>query len=205
MLDLISIEKELKKRTVYPYRWGRKQSNDLDQLTNFIYSINDFNSLLSKIRDFDEDLKNYALNRWYNFLSAKAVEYIFAQHPNVKSNLNQYDKLVDFSINGIDFDHKTSVFPKGYGKSLEFAQNNKSDLIKWLYENQSQQGRKHLKSRLFIVLYDSVNNQHWKMKSEIMLLKRVIDNYVNSFSIEKLSKLNFGSGVVYSDIIWLIK
>ena len=130
---------------------------------------------------------------------------MFAQHPIVKPNLNQYDKLVDFSINGIDFDHKTSVFPKGYGKSLEFAQNNKSDLIIWLYENQSQQGRKHLKNRIFVVLYDSVNNQHWKMKSEIMLLKKEIDKYVNNFSIEKLSKLNFGSGIVLSDIIWVIK
>ena len=205
MMDLISIEKELKKRTAYPYKWGRKQSNDWDRLTNFIYRTDDFDSLLSRLRDFDEDIKNYALNRWYNFLSAKAVEYMFAQHPIVKPNLNQYDKLVDFSINGIDFDHKTSVFPKGYGKSLEFAQNNKSDLIIWLYENQSQQGRKHLKNRIFVVLYDSVNNQHWKMKSEIMLLKKEIDKYVNNFSIEKLSKLNFGSGIVLSDIIWVIK
>ena len=204
-MDLITIEKELKKRIAHPYKWGRKQSNDWDRLTNFIYKTDDFNSLSSEINNFDKDLQNYALNRWYNFLSAKAVEYMFAQHPIVKPNLNQYDKLVDFSINGIDFDHKTSVFPKGYGKSLEFAQNNKLDLIKWLYENQSQQGRKHLKNRLFVVLYDSNGHQHWKLKAEIMLLKGAIDKYVNSFSIEKLSILNFGSGIVRSDIIWIIK
>jgi hypothetical protein len=204
-MDLISIEKELKKRTTYPYKWGRKQSNEWDRLTNFIYKINDFDSLLSKIHNFDNGLKNYALNRWYNFLSAKAVEYMFAQHPIVKPNLNQYDKLVDFSINEIDFDHKTSVFPKGYEKGLEFAQNNKSDMINWLYENQSQQGRKHFKNRLFVILYDSNEHQHWKMKSELMLLKGVIDNYVNGFSSKKLSELNFGRGIILSDIIWVIK
>ena len=35
--DLIKTEGELKKRLTYPYKWGRKQNNEFDKLTNFIY------------------------------------------------------------------------------------------------------------------------------------------------------------------------
>jgi len=143
------------------------------------------------------------MNRWYNFWSAMAVESIFTSHNKVSPNINSYDKLTDFSINGIPFDHKTSVFPRGFNKSIQYAVKNKRQLIQWLYDNQSQQSRKHLKNRLFIILYDR-NNNHWKMKCEIMLLKSEIDKYVCNFSQNNLSKFNFGEGTVYADIIWTI-
>lgn len=132
------------------------------------------------------------------------VEFIFSNHRNVEPNKNHYDKLIDFKINGIPFDHKTSIFPRGFNKPLNYAFENKHELIEWLYLNQSQEGRKHLKNRLFIVLYDSVNKEHWKMKAEIQLLKEKVDNYVNNFHFDKLIKLNFGEGDIYSDIIWVI-
>jgi len=40
--ELINIEKELKKRLPYPYKWGRKQNDEFDKLTNFVYSIPSF-------------------------------------------------------------------------------------------------------------------------------------------------------------------
>jgi len=58
------------------------------------------------------DLKNYALNRWYNFWSAKTIENIFGEHKNIKPHLNSKDKLTDFYIKNIPFDHKTTIFPK---------------------------------------------------------------------------------------------
>jgi hypothetical protein len=201
-MDLQRVEIELKKRLNYPYEWGRKQSNDWDRMTNFIYKTYSFETLLKKIENLEEDVQNYALNRWYNFWSAMAVEYIFATHKNVEANKNSYDKLVDFKINGIPFDHKTSVFPKEYNHSINFAKTNKTDLINWLYSNQSQQGRKHLKNRLFIVLYDS-KGEHWKLKAEISLLQYEIDKYCKSFKEANLIKLDFGDGIVYSDIIFI--
>lgn len=203
-MDLPRVERELKKRLVYPYKWGRKQSNDWDQITNFIYTTYSLESLLKKTHNLSPDIKNYALNRWYNYWSAMAVEDIFNSHPSVIANKNKYDKLVDFSINNIPFDHKSTVYPKGYSKPLTYALKNKKDLILWLYQNQSQQGRKHLKNRLFIVIYNS-NSEHWKMKAEIALLKQSIDYYVKSFSEDKLCIFDFGDGRVYSDIIWIIK
>ena len=203
-MDLPRVETELKKRWQYPYKWGRKQSDLWDKRTNFIYEIYNFETLLKKTASFDESLKNYALNRWYNFWSARAVEFIFSSHNNVVSNKNAYDKLVDFTINNVPFDHKTTIFPKGFNRSLTYAKRNKRELIKWLYINQSQQGRKHLKNRLFIVLFDK-NKEHWKMKAEINYLKTGIDSYVNIFDIGKLCRLNFGQGEILSDIIWIEK
>ena len=203
-MDLPRVERELKKRLVYPYIWGRKQSNNCDRLTNFIYTTYSFESLLRKIYHLKREIKNYAMNRWYNYWSAMAVEDIFNSHPNVTANKNRYDKLVDFSINSLPFDHKTTVYPRGYSKPFTYALENKEDLILWLYQNQSQQGRKHLKNRLFIVLYDS-NFEHWKMKAEIALLKQNIDEYVKKFSEENLCIFDFGDGKVFSDIIWITR
>ncbi len=202
-MDLKRTEQELRKRLSYPYRWGRQQSDSWDKKTNFIYKTYSFETLLNKINNFDQTLRNYAMNRWYNFWSAMAVENIFTSHNNVSPNINSYDKLVDFSVNEIPFDHKTSVFPRGFNKSIQYAVDNKKKLIQWLYDNQSQQGRKHFGNRLFIILYDKDNN-HWKMKCEIMLLKSEIDKYVRDFSKNNLCTFDFGKGTVYADIIWLI-
>ena len=48
-----------------------------------------------------------------------------------------------------------------------------------------------------IVLYDSKNNDHWKMKAEVSLLKTKIDTYVKNFNKEDLSVLNFGNDNIY--------
>ncbi len=204
-MDLSRVEKELKKRLSYSYRWGRKQSDVWDQQTNFIYTTYSVNMLLKRAEHFDQPLRDYAFNRWYNFWSAMAVEDIFASHASVEPNRNSFDKLVDFKIEKIPFDHKTSVFPRGFNRSYAYAREHEDELIDWLYANQSQQGRKHLKNRLFIVLYDGKTMQHWKMKSEIMLLKSVIDQYVKNFSKKQLHRFDFGEGEVFSDMIWVTK
>lgn len=201
-MDLARVEKELKKRWKFPYKWGRKQNDDWDKKTNFIYKTYTFETLQKRLEGFDNALVNYALNRWYNYWSAKAVEYIFASHNSVQANRNQYDKLVDFTINTIPFDHKTTVFPKGFKQSFSYAVAHKNELIRWLYENQSQQGRKHHANRLFIVLY-AQNNEHWKLKANIQDLKTAIANYMRTFAQENLTKLNFDNKTVYSDIIWV--
>jgi hypothetical protein len=200
-LDLIRVETELKKRWAYPYKWGKKQSDDWDQQTNFIYNTYGFKFLLKKCESFEENLKFYAMNRWYNFWSAMAVEYIFSGNLNVKANLNRFDKLVDFEVYNIPFDHKTTVFPKEFAHDLNYAKNHKNELISWLYLNQSQQSRKHFKNRLFILVYDNKGN-HWKLKAEIARLKNIIQDYLNNFSKKKMIELNIENSIVCSDIIW---
>jgi hypothetical protein len=204
-MDLIRLEHHLKKCLDFSYSWGSKQNDADDKATSFIYKTRSVEELQVKIQSLDNRLKNYALNRWLNFWSAKGVETIFCQHRNVVANLNQYDKLVDFTINGIPFDHKTSVFPNRFGNSFAYAQQNKRDLIQWLYDNQSQQGRKHHDNRLFIVLFDQNSNDHWKIKTEIALLKQTIDHYLHHFNPTQLEQFDFGNGTILSDIIWCLK
>lgn len=210
-IDLIQTERELKKRLAYPYKWGRKQNDVFDKLTNFIYRIPSFDEVLKETeKRFSKDnehknIANYALNRWYNFWSAQAVEKIFCSLPNVKPALDEKDRLVDFSIDGVTFDHKTSIFPKNFPYPINEAIKKTDELIRWLYKNQSQQQRKHLKNRLFIVLYSS-DEEHWKLKAEISWLKERIEKYMVGFNPHYLLKFSLEKDqYTLADVIWAIR
>lgn len=210
-MDYKLLENELKKRLQFDYFWGRKQTDDFDDATNFIYKIADFETLLFEIDSKFKsnlkytELKNYALNRWFNFRSSQAVEHFFCSHDKVENHSNSKDKFIDFFIESIPFDHKTTIFPKGFNKSIPYAIEHKRELIEWLYKNQSQQQRQHLKNRLFIVLFNCENdNEHWKLKSEILWLQKIISTYLSTFDADKLETFYFQNSIVKSDIIWAI-
>lgn len=211
-LELGNIEKELKKKHPFPYKWFRKQNDVWDRYTQFIYQIFNWEVLVRKINVVaeaqeinKEQLFQYATNRWYNFWSAKAVEWIFSETDGVQRATNVKDSEKDFYLFEIPFDHKTSVFPKQFNKTFEYAQNHKNELIEWLYKNQSTQKRHHFKNRLFIVVYDK-NGEHWKLKAEIGMLKKAIQKYVASFKPEQLHSFTFAEyEKTLSDIIWVSK
>jgi hypothetical protein len=209
--ELLNIEKELKKRLAYPYKWGRKQNDVFDKLTNFVYKISSFDEVLketeSRFRKDKEhqNIANYALNRWYNFWSAQAVEKIFCSLPNVKPALDEKDRLVDFTIDGVTFDHKTSIYPQNFPYTIQEAIKKTDELILWLYKHQSQQQRKHLKNRLFIVLFSS-DGDHWKLKAEIPWLKERLEQYMEGFNPHYLLKFQLEKNhETISDIIWAIR
>ena len=206
------LEKELKKRLDFPYVWGRMQTDNFDNNTNFIYKTTNFESLLAQIdASFKHEanyleLKNYALNRWFNFWSAKAIEASFCEDKNVIAHKNSKDKYTDFFISKIPFDHKTTVFPKGFNKSVPYAKQHKRELIEWFYKNQSQQKRYHLKNRLFLIVLDYNNpKDNWKLKSEILWLQKIVSTYLSTFDTQNLESFNFQNQLVKSDVIWAIK
>lgn len=211
-MNIELLEKELKKRTVYPYIWGTKQNNEFDDATNFIYKISSFDLLLDTIEiNFKNNLnypqlKNYALNRWYNFWSAQGIEALFCQNNMVKAHANSKDKYVDFYIQNIPFDHKTTVFPKGFKKSPPYALTHKQEFLTWLYLNQSTEKRQHFGNRLFIVLVDySQENTPWKLKAELQWLNQAIATYLSKFDASKLQKIILRNTQIYADIIWAVK
>jgi hypothetical protein len=208
-LNVAAIETELRKRTRYKYSWGRKQNNAFDCLTNFIYRIDKFDALIQHIQsEFHnhKDIKaigNYAVNRWYNFHSAMAVEQLFCAHPRVKKFETSKDKFCDFYIDNIPFDHKTTVFPKQIVWNKSQCKLFPERLAKWLYDNQSNEQRQHFANRLFIVLYNK-NGAHWKMKAELTLLNNVINQYLDAFDANKLIRLSFpDKKTILTDLIWV--
>lgn len=211
-MELEYIENQLKKRWELPYTWGRKQNDVWDRQSGFIYEIKDWDLLKQKISKVSSDKKlnptdflNYCSNRWYNFNSARAIEGIFRSMDGIIPAQNSKDKLVDFKLFGIDFDHKTSVFPVQFGHNLQYAKEHPERLIEWLYKNQSSEQRQHYSNRLFLIVY-SKNGEHWKIKAELFWLKNLIEEYVLNFKAEQLQKLICIPGkTTYSDLIWAIK
>jgi len=209
--ELHNRECELKKRWAYPYRWGRVQNDLFDNQTRFVYRVPAFDDVMAQLeRRFAaspqrEAFFNYALNRWYNFWSARAVEAIFCEADGVIPARNRYDRLVDFTLNGVRFDHKTSVFPRGFGRDVNFAVNHPRALIAWLYRHQSQQQRKHLGNRIFLVLYDA-RGAHWKLKAELTWLRQIVRDYVTTFDVVHLPRFAFTpEHETLSDVIWALR
>ena len=133
------------------------------------------------------------------------MEHIFTSLPKVTPSKNQKDRLVDFTIHGIPFDHKTTIFPKQFKKSIDYAKNNEKELIAWLYDNQSTQQRHHLKNRLFIVVFDE-KGEHWKLKANLSLLQIEIEKYVSNYNPNTLHSLTFAdNSKALSAIIWVTK
>ncbi len=209
---LETLESELQYRLSYKYIWYRIQNDAWDNYSGFIYTTVKWEDLMPKISEVASKFKinkneffYYTINRWYNYWSALAVELIFADLDGVIPIQNRKNKLVDFSLFGEKFDHKTSVFPKGFKKSLEYAQNHPKELVNWLYANQSQQQRNHLENRMFVVVYAN-NGEHWKLKAQISWLKDIISTYVATFDDSKLFRLQLQPyKITKAGLIWAIK
>ncbi len=207
--EITELEKELKKRREYHYdRWWRKQNNYRDRMTRFVYNIRNRNDCIKGIKNAYESNNindkhrffNYSANRRYNFRSAQWVENLFKLHPNVIGEENETHQYIDFYIDWIPFDHKTTIFPKAYKNTIEYAKENKGDLIDRLYKNQSTQQRFHMKNRLFVVMH-SLNWDDWKLKAELSFMKPIIDEYLNNFRKDRLYKFKYNYEEIFSDTI----
>lgn len=197
---------ELRQRLAYPYIWPSRQTDAMDKATKFIYHTSRFDDLLTtlatyKTRPDYSDLFNYALNRWYNFWSSQVVESLFCSLEDIRP-APRYDRTVDFFIRDIPFDHKTTVFPRGYGRSLDDALAAPQHFAHWLYTNQSSEGRYHTHNRLFIVLHAD-DGEHWRLKADVPLLADAIETYIEDFDPAALIPCVIGSTEAMADIIWV--
>lgn len=74
---------------------------------------------------------------------------------------------------------------------ISYYKNNPNDLIIWLYENQGEM-RFDAANRFYVVLTDSENIfDSWKLKRNVNLLKKEINNKLLSFSKDNLNNVNF--------------
>lgn len=205
------IQKELDRAYYYIeqnnlFNWPT-QSNRYDKISNFIYYTNDFKSLLEQIQLYGLD-ESYIIHRWYNFHTSKTCEKIFCNLGAV-DEIDKKNKYVDFYINGIPFDLKVTVYPKKLKIQSTIYNlskiNDKNELIKWFYMNQSQEQRMHMRNRLFIVC-NGENNL--RLKSNFDKIEVEIKNWLNTFinnpeshNILNINDHNSNVHTVYSDII----
>jgi len=209
-LDII--ESELQHRLSYEPVWYAKQNDLWDKYSNFIFSSVKWEELVLKISETVSKFKidkneffYYSINRWYNYWSALAVELIFTNLEEVIKVNNKRKKLIDLSLFGDNFDYQTSVFPKGFSKSLANAQECPKELIHWLCNNLGKQQRKHGKNRMFVIVYAN-DGEHWKLKAQISWLKDIILAYVDTFEDSKLFRLQLQPyKITKTGLIWAIK
>ena len=200
-----SLEIELTEALKHITSWWRIQNNRRDTLTNYIYTTDTFNELVKKTRDCSnlykieyEDVFNYALNSWFNKSVSLYAEDIFTSYDIVDDEPDIYNKEIDFYIKWIPFDLKVSVFPKKYEKDIEYAVNNKWDIIWWLYDNCSKEKRLHNGNKLFIMCYSEDWN-HNKMKWNLQKIREEIDKYIKNYDEDNLIVINNS----LSDIIFI--
>ena len=121
--------------------------------------------------------------------------------PRVQPAANPRDRLRDFTLDGISFDHKTSIWPRAYPGALAAAQDNPTALIQWLYANQSGEGRYHTANRLFVVLH-TPDGAHWKLKADLRRLRAAVHEFLLDPQLRRVTIEN-GQRAVTSAVIWV--
>jgi len=155
------------------------QNNYYDKSTNFIYKMKTLDDCLIEIEKHKVD-KNYALHRWYNYMTSIQCEYIFCEFGAVHEK-DPYNHDVDIYIDSIPFDVKLTLYPaklshRPYDLS---SRDGKDSMIRWYYANQSQQNRKQLLNRLYVVCDASDPKDNMAMKSDFELMRKRIGEYMN--------------------------
>ena len=193
-LDLISLH------------WGR-QNNCFDKRSNFIYRVETVDECLQEARELGID-ENYVLHRWYNFHTSTRCEELFVKHGAIKEQ-DPYNHDIDIYIDEIPYDVKLTVYPaklEREGILLDLnTREGKNSLIRWMYKNQSQEGRKHLKNRLFLVCNAESDFEKLALKCEFDIIEEKIYNYFRYLEEFEPNRIiiedNGKEYAVYSEII----
>ncbi len=183
------------------------QDNTRDKGTNFIYKAQTLQECLSLIEKNGVD-KDYGLHRWYNYMTSVYCEYIFCEF-GAKHEEDVYNHDVDIYIGQTPFDVKLTVYPaklSDHPYDLRSRQG-KNKMIQWYYANQSQQQRKQLINRLYVVCDGRDQEERLRLKSDFDLLRKQISSfmsYIKDKGLNQITITDFGKNYqVYSDIIYV--
>lgn len=201
------LENDLKKTMdIISANW-KMQNNYNDKLSNFIYKMNSLEECLIEIERTGVN-KEYALHRWYNYMTSIRCEYIFCEYGAIHDQ-DKYNHDVDIYINGVPFDVKLTVYPaklshRPYDLS---TREGKNALIKWYYANQSQQNRKQMLNRLYVVCDAPSSYENMVMKSNFELMRERISAYMKRVQKEGINEIRIQDGgneyQLKSDIVHL--
>jgi hypothetical protein len=165
--------------------WGRIQNDEWDRHCGFIFRVRSMDRVeeradqVVRARNLDAaEFVAYALRRWFCFWGARLAELLFLTHSNVIAGPPR-DREVDFTIDGVPFDLKTSEVPAALAGLLADPVANASTVAAWLYRHQSRERRFHLANRLFLVLHcPSAPDEAWRLRGNVAALRRAIDDFI---------------------------
>lgn len=203
----LQLENDLQRVMLMIQDGWQMQNNVYDKNSNFIYKMKTLDDCLREIDRLKVD-KNYALHRWYNYMTSKYCEEIFCDCGAVKES-NIYNHDIDIYINNIPFDVKLTVYPaKLRNRPYDLStRSGKNCMIGWYYSNQSQESRKQLLNRLYVVCDGRTSHDNMVMKSNFTLMREKIKEYMESVKTDGLNEVSFNeNGKAYclkSDIIRL--
>lgn len=201
------LEEDLKKTMEIISASWNMQNNSYDRASNFIYQMKSLNECLSEIERRNVN-REYALHRWYNYMTSIQCEYIFCEYGAVHDT-NKYNHDVDIYIDDIPFDVKLTVYPaKLSSRPYDLTtREGKNEMIRWYYANQSQQNRKQMLNRLYVVCDASSPYENMVMKSNFDLMRRRISDFMQNVKSNGLNEIVITDcGREYklmSDIIYL--
>lgn len=180
----------------------QKNKDDFD--TNFIYKCNTLSQCLEEIEKRGLN-KNYVLHRWYNYKTSIETESIFCTYGATHCE-NLYDHDKDIYINNIPFDVKLTCYPKKLFKEKPYnltKRSGKNDMINWLYTNQSQENRKQLLNRLYVICDGDSYQNSIINKSNFVMIESVIKVFMDYIKTNKINEIVVNGKKVLSDIIYI--
>lgn len=156
------------------------QNNLSDRKTKFIYDVRDFKTLqlLCNTTLSKEEDRQYAYHRWVNFFSSIYCEQLFCKYGAKKVD-NLKDKDKDIYIDDIPYDVKLTVYPTTTAIKYDLETDDGIEgMIRWFYNNQSGEGRKHFKNRIFIVCGGDTQEERMKNKIRFLCLEQAIEKWM---------------------------
>ena len=99
------------------YNWGGDQKNALDKkIISVIKTHYVYDEIVCQLdNQIKSHVERYTLTSWYNTWSSILIEYLFKKEPKVFPALGKI-KSVDFFIDSVPLDLKTTFFPHGFIK-----------------------------------------------------------------------------------------
>ncbi|HZQ99847.1 MAG TPA: hypothetical protein VFC93_13645 [Chloroflexota bacterium] len=165
--------------------WGRVQDDLWDARSGFVYrlraeaSVRDRAERVAAEHGLDRrEFVHYALRRWYCFWGARVAELLFLEHDGVRPGPPRHHE-VDFTIDGVPFDLKTTEVPRVFAASIADVSADPGKLASWLYDHQSREGRYHTANRLFLVLCDAeAPDEAWRLRGDVVALRAAIERFM---------------------------
>lgn len=183
------------------------QNNFDDDRTRFIYTVKTVDEIISRCHG-DEALFQYALHRWYNYKTSKHCEDLFCLEGATRVE-NSKDKEADIYIREIPFDVKLTVYSKKfptYPTKLN-TRELKNAMCQWLYEHQSQEQRKHMKNRIFIVCHGKDQLDSFRLKMDFDQIHEKIKQYLSYFEENGFNQItvldSYQEFSVLTDVIYI--